>query len=75
MKVILRGNKQKYDLMGTFLMVQGLRLRASIAGGTGSILGQGTKISHAMWCGQKKRKKKDDLIYHVRVSQKAPLKN
>ena len=35
-------------------MVQLLRLRASNAGGVGSIPGQGTKIPQAAWCGQKK---------------------
>ena len=42
--------------------VQRLRLRASTAGGAGSIPGQGTKIPHATWCSQKqikfKKKKK-----------------
>ena len=33
---------------GTSLAVQGLRLQASNAGGTGSIPGQGTKIPHAV---------------------------
>ena len=36
-------------------MVQWLRLRASTAGGTGSIPGWGTKILHAARCGQKKK--------------------
>ena len=36
-------------------MVQWLRLRAPNAGGTGSIPGQGTKIPHASWHGQKKK--------------------
>ena len=34
---------------GTSLVVQWLRLHAFTAAGSGSILGQGTKISHAMW--------------------------
>ena len=42
--------------MGTSLVVQWLRLHASIAGGTGSIPGRGTKILHAMWYGQKKKR-------------------
>ena len=33
---------------GNFLALQRLGLCASTAGGTGSILGQGTKISHAV---------------------------
>ena len=40
---------------GTSLAVQWLGLRASTAGGTGSIPGQGTKIPHAVWCSQKKK--------------------
>ena len=38
---------------GTSLAVQWLRLHASNAGGTGSIPGQGTKIPHAAWQGQR----------------------
>lgn len=34
-------------------VVQWLRLQASTPGGTGSILGEGTKISHAAQCCQK----------------------
>ena len=33
-------------------MVKWLRLHVSTAGGVGSVLGQGTKIPHAMWLGQ-----------------------
>ena len=40
---------------GTSLAVQWLRLHASTAGGAGSIPGGGTKILHAVWCGQKKK--------------------
>ena len=36
-------------------MVQWLRLSASNAGGMDSIPGQGTKIPHALRCGQKKK--------------------
>ena len=39
---------------GTSLVVQWLRLRASTAGGMGSIPGQGTKILHAMRRGPQK---------------------
>ena len=46
---------------GTSLAVQWLRLHASTAGGTGSIPGCGTKIPHAMWHGQKKKKKKKSM--------------
>ena len=41
---------------GSSPVVQWLRLCVSTTGGTGSILGQGTKVSHAMWYGQKKKK-------------------
>ena len=40
----------------TSLAVQRIGLRASAAGGTGSIPGWGTEIPHATWCGQKKKK-------------------
>ena len=42
---------------GTSLAVQRLRLHTSKAGGAGLIPGQGTKIPHATWRGQKKKKK------------------
>ena len=45
-------------MFGTSLAVQWLRLRTSTAGGAGLISGQGTKIPHAAWRGQKKKKKK-----------------
>ena len=38
---------------GTSLVVQWLRRRPTTAGGTDSIPGGGTKIPHAVWCGQK----------------------
>ena len=37
------------NILGTSLVVQWLGLRASTAGGTGLIPGQGTKILHAAW--------------------------
>ena len=40
-------------LLGTFLAVQWLRLRASISESVGSIPGQGSKIPHTMKHGQK----------------------
>ena len=43
---------------GTSLVLQWLGLCASIAGGTGSIPGRGTKIPQAVWCGPKQRKEK-----------------
>ena len=39
-------------------MVQWFRLHASSVGDMGSIPCQGTKIPHAVQCGQKKKKKK-----------------
>ena len=36
-----------FTVVGTFLMIQGLRLQVSNAGGVGSIPGQGTKIPYA----------------------------
>ena len=40
----------------TSLVVQCLRLHIFTAGGTGSNPGQGTKILHATWHSQKKKK-------------------
>ena len=40
-------------------MVQWLRLCASTAGGTGLIPGWGTKIPHAVWYGQKKKRERE----------------
>ena len=37
-------------------MVQWLRLHTSYARGAGSILGQGTKVPHAVQCSQEKKK-------------------
>ena len=42
--------------MGTSLVAQWLRLCTSTEGGAGSIPGGETKIPHAMWHGQKKKK-------------------
>ena len=50
----LHGIHNQTVFAGTSLVVQRLRLRASTAGGTGSIPGRGTKIPHAAWRGQKK---------------------
>ena len=49
--------KLKIINLGTSLVVQWLRLCASYAGGLGSVPGQGTKISHAVWYCQKIKKK------------------
>ena len=48
----------KIALAGTSLAVQWLRLCASTAGGMGSIPGQGSKILHTKWHGQKKKRKR-----------------
>ena len=45
----------KSTITGTSLAVRWLGLRASTAGGTGSIPGRGTKIPHFMWHSQKKK--------------------
>ena len=45
-----------------------LRLRASIEGGVGLIIGLETKISHAKWHGKKKKKKDTNLfLMHVTI--------
>ena len=54
-------DKKKEHEHGTPLAVQWLRLRTSIAGGTGSIPGRGTKIPHAVQCGKKKKNKQHKL--------------
>ena len=45
----------KIQLVGTSLMVHWLRICASTSGSTGLILGQGTKIPHAMELGKRKK--------------------
>ena len=42
---------------GASLVVQWLRLPAFNSGDVGSIPGWGTKISHTVWCREKKKKK------------------
>ena len=46
----------------TSLVVQWLRLCAPIAGGPGSIPGQGTKIPHATWLGQKQKDRSEFML-------------
>ena len=41
------------------LVVQWLRLGAPNAGGVSSIRGQGAKMLHATWCGQKRKEEKE----------------
>ena len=48
--------KEKKSKLGTSPVVQWLRLWASTAGGMGSIPGWGTKVPHAVQCGQKTKK-------------------
>ena len=48
--------------IGTFLVVQWLRLHTSNADGVGSIPGQETKIPHAKQCGQRIKKLKHKNI-------------
>ena len=47
---------EKLRVFSTSLVVQWLGLQASASGGTGSIPGQGWKISHAAQCNQKRVK-------------------
>ena len=55
---------QNVYTQGTSLEVQQLRLCASIAGGVGSILGQGTKNLHVVRCGQR-LKEKEKSVSHL----------
>ena len=67
--------RTKTAVPGSSLVVQWLRLHPSIAAGTGSIPGWGTKIPHAKWCGPKlKKKKKKTTVPLGNVSQD-PLQN
>ena len=50
----MRNSSFKVHDHKTSLVIQWLRLCASNAGDVGLIPGQGTKISHATWHGQKK---------------------
>ena len=54
---------------GTSLAVQRLRLCAYTAEGEGSIPGQGTKILHAVWCGQNIKKKKKKLWWGKSIGE------
>ena len=61
----IRKTESKY--LGTSLTVQWLRPWAYNAWGVGSIPGQGTKIPHAMWSGQIKKKKSKYLDKYCRL--------
>ena len=56
LEILYVGRKIKIKTTETSLVVQWLRLRASTAGGTGSVPGWGTKISHAVWGSEKNLK-------------------
>ena len=58
---------RKNPRLGNSLAVQWLRLHVPDAGGMGLIPGRGTKIPHAMWCGQKK--KKESLLSSYNLPQ------
>ena len=49
--------------VGISLVIQWLRFCTSTSGGVGSIPGQGTKIPHTEWCGQKKKKKIISVVH------------
>ena len=76
----VNGQTRKASL-GTFMMVQWLRLWTFYAGGPGLIPGQGTTIPRAMWHGRKKKKEKqissltEWLPWWVRQSTEKSLQN
>lgn len=56
---------------GTYLMVQWLRLHASMAGGVGLIFNQETEIWHTVWCNKKvKKKRKEKRVYGEKKGKK-----
>ena len=63
---------QEIVIKGTSLMVQQQRLHAFPAGGAGSIPGQGTKISHAVWL---KKKILIKIIYFFKFLLKIVIKH
>ena len=64
---------EKNSICRTSLVVQRLRFCTCIAGSLGLIPGRGTKILHALWHGQKKKKKiivsacEDDCIISIHL--------
>ena len=60
----LAASRMKIEMLTprTFLVVQWLRLRTPNAGGLGLMPGPGTKIPHAVWHSQKKKKKRCSLL-------------
>ena len=61
----MKGWERTYldNSLGTSLAVQWLRLQAPNARDTGLIPGWGTKILHATWFGQKKKKRTLSFIH------------
>ena len=66
-------HKSRNRIRGTYFLIQWLRICASTTGGLGSFPGEGTKISYAVQCGSKKKKKKaryrvrkEDILRHKR---------
>ena len=59
------GIRHRSERSGTSLAVQWLRLCTSSAGGAGSIPGQGTRILHAAWYGQKRKTEKKKKVPEV----------
>ena len=60
-KKTLQTFTERRKLQGDFLAAQWLRLHASSGGGVGSVPGWETKILHAAWYSQKKRKRSGKL--------------
>ena len=58
---------------GTSLAVQWLRLCPSSAGGMGSIPSRGTKILHAVRCGQEKKQRLKMRYFYKKKPLKKPL--
>ena len=57
--ILYFSNKIKFKktrILGTFLVVQWLKLHASTAGGMGSIPGHGTRNPNDAQCGQRNKK-------------------
>ena len=63
MRVVCTGKALTLQgLHGNTLVVQGLRLCSSTAGGEDLVPGPGTKIPHATQCGQNKNKNYEDRM-------------
>lgn len=55
---------------GAYLALEWLRFPASNAGDMGSVLGQGMKMPHATWLGQKKKIKLINFLSKILVKKK-----